>query len=146
MTTGQRDPVPAGSAGVAGQSTGVRSDALAPLPGGAAGAVPNGAPTPATSSTQQASARPEPWLAAEEAGEVRARWAELQVRFVDEPRASVQRADELAARVIRRLNETFDEERHRLQSRWSRGDDVSTEELRVALQRYRAFCERLLAT
>jgi hypothetical protein len=75
----------------------------------------------------------------------RARWDEIQVRFVDEPRESVEQADRLVAELMERLTATFDEERRSLESRWDAGDDVSTEDLRVALQRYRSFFGRLLA-
>jgi len=76
--------------------------------------------------------------------EFRSRWAEVQTEFVDTPREAVQRADELVADAIKRLAESFSEERTRLEGEWSCGGDVSTEDLRVALQRYRAFFQRLL--
>ncbi|HEX6399975.1 MAG TPA: hypothetical protein VF108_05835 [Actinomycetota bacterium] len=75
----------------------------------------------------------------------RARWDEIQVRFVDEPRESVEHADQLVAELMERLTTTFDEERRSLESRWDSGDDVSTEDLRIVLQRYRSFFGRLLA-
>lgn len=72
------------------------------------------------------------------------RWTDIQTAFVDEPRRAVERADELVAEVIKRLADSFAQERSRLEGQWGRGDDVSTEDLRVALQRYRAFFDRLL--
>ena len=72
------------------------------------------------------------------------RWTDIQTAFVDEPRHAVERADELVAEVIKRLAESFAGERSRLEGQWGRGDNVSTEDLRVALQRYRAFFDRLL--
>ena len=72
------------------------------------------------------------------------RWTDIQTAFVDEPRRAVERADELVAEVIKRLAESFAQERARLEGQWGRGDNVSTEDLRVALQRYRAFFDRLL--
>ena len=86
-----------------------------------------------------------PLLADEDAGGFRSRWNEIQVRFVDEPRGSVQKADGLVAEMMGRLTQMFSEERTRLESQWERGDDVSTEDLRIALQRYRSFFERLLS-
>jgi hypothetical protein len=74
----------------------------------------------------------------------RSRWTEVQTGFVDEPRQAVERADELVAEAIKRLAESFSEERGRLESQWARGGDVSTEDLRLSLQRYRSFFERLL--
>ena len=72
------------------------------------------------------------------------RWTDIQTAFVDEPRLAVERADELVAEVIKQLANSFAEERSRLEGQWGRGDNVSTEDLRVALQRYRAFFDRLL--
>ena len=76
--------------------------------------------------------------------ELRSRWQSLQARFVDDPRETVSDADSLVAELLRDLASTFDEARSRLESQWSSGEDVSTEELRVTLQRYRSFFERLL--
>ena len=84
-------------------------------------------------------------LADEDVGGFRSRWNEIQVRFVDEPKGSVQKADGLVAEMMGRLTQMFSEERTRLEGQWERGDDVSTEDLRIALQRYRSFFERLLS-
>jgi hypothetical protein len=75
----------------------------------------------------------------------RARWQELQIAFVDEPRDAVANADELVAELMQQLAKRFNQERASLEGQWSRGEDVSTEDLRVSLQRYRSFFERLLA-
>jgi hypothetical protein len=72
------------------------------------------------------------------------RWTDVQTAFVDEPRRAVERADELVAEVIKRLADSFAQERAKLEGQWGRGDNVSTEDLRLALQRYRAFFDRLL--
>ena len=72
------------------------------------------------------------------------RWTEIQTMFVDEPRTAVEQADTLVAEVIRELARVFAEERGQLESAWSRGTDVSTEDLRQALQRYRDFFHVLL--
>ena len=77
--------------------------------------------------------------------EFRSRWNEIQTGFVDEPRRAVEQADSLVAEVIKRLAETFANERTKLEGQWSRGEDVDTEDLRVALQRYRSFFDRLLS-
>jgi len=63
---------------------------------------------------------------------------------VDEPRRAVQQADSLVAEVMKRLAESFAKERGALESQWDRGDNVTTEDLRLALQRYRSFFDRLL--
>jgi hypothetical protein len=88
---------------------------------------------------------PHPFFADDEGRRFQALWHEVQVAFVDDPQGSVQKADELVAQVIQRLAEVFADERGGLESRWSRGTNVSTEELRVALRRYRAFFDRLLS-
>jgi len=79
-----------------------------------------------------------------EAKDFRTRWTDIQTGFVDEPRRSVEQADALVAEVIKRLANGFAEERSKLEGQWGRGDDVSTEDLRVALRRYRSFFDRLL--
>ena len=86
-----------------------------------------------------------PLLPQEEAGKFQSRWADVQTSFVDEPRRSVQEGDSLVAELMQRLASSFAEERKALEAQWDRGDDVSTEDLRVALQRYRSFFDRLLS-
>ncbi len=78
--------------------------------------------------------------------EFQRRWEDIQTRFVDEPRRAVEDADGLVATVMQQLAEGFALERERLESQWGRGEDISTEELRVTLQRYRSFFHRLLST
>ena len=74
------------------------------------------------------------------------RWKDIQTRFVDEPRGAVEDADGLVANLMQQLAEGFAKERERLEAQWGRGEDISTEDLRVALQRYRTFFQRLLST
>ena len=81
----------------------------------------------------------------QESADFRSRWETIQTGFVDEPRQTVEQADELVAQVMRRLAESFAAEREGLEEQWGRGDDVSTEDLRVTLQRYRSFFQRLLS-
>lgn len=76
---------------------------------------------------------------------LRSRWKEIQTAFVDEPRKAVEQADGLVASAMKRLAEVFAEERSKLEKQWDRGDNVSTEDLRVALQRYRTFFHKLLS-
>ncbi|HEU5404404.1 MAG TPA: hypothetical protein VFU86_23855 [Terriglobales bacterium] len=76
--------------------------------------------------------------------DLRGRWSNVQTGFVDEPRRAVEEADKLVAAVMKRLAEGFANERSGLEKQWARGDNVSTEDLRVALQRYRSFFDRLL--
>ena len=79
-----------------------------------------------------------------EMGEFRSQWIKIQTSFVDEPRGTVKDADKLVAAVMQRLAEGFANERSGLEKQWDRGDNVSTEDLRVALRRYRSFFDRLL--
>jgi len=86
-----------------------------------------------------------PLFSAGEAADFHSRWDAVQVSFVDEPRVAVQQADGLVAGAMKRLAEIFADERARLDEQWDRGGDVSTEDLRIALQRYRSFFGRLLS-
>jgi hypothetical protein len=76
---------------------------------------------------------------------LQSRWDTVQTGFVDEPRRAVEQADGLVAEVMKHLAETFADERARLEGQWGRGDNISTEDLRVALRRYRSFFDRLLS-
>jgi hypothetical protein len=84
-------------------------------------------------------------VAPEEAQRFRERWDESQRNFVDEPRISVEQADQLVAELMQSLAKGFASEREALESQWARGEKVSTEDLRQALQRYRSFFQRLLS-
>jgi hypothetical protein len=87
----------------------------------------------------------EPLFSEEEAGRFRERWQETQAAFVDEPREAARKADSLVAELMQKLADSFAKERETLEGQWDSGDDVSTEDLRIALQRYRSFFNRLLA-
>jgi hypothetical protein len=89
--------------------------------------------------------RAEPLLPADQTDRFRESWEEIQRDFVDRPRESVEQADALVADLMQRLAAGFSNERSRLESQWEGGDDVSTEDLRVALTRYRSFFQRLLS-
>jgi hypothetical protein len=98
----------------------------------------NSAPTDESSITA-------PLFSTPETNDFHARWDAVQVGFVDEPRRAVQDADGLVASAIQRLAQIFADERARLDKQWDRGDAVSTEDLRLALRRYRSFFGRLLS-
>jgi hypothetical protein len=83
-------------------------------------------------------------FSANERNELEQRWNEIQARFVDEPRGSVQEANALVSDLMDRLVSSFSEQRARLEGQWERGDDVTTEDLRMVLMRYRSFFGRLL--
>jgi hypothetical protein len=81
---------------------------------------------------------------ADEQDALRQRWTEIQTEFVDQPQRSVERANALVADLTERLVAGFRDEQARLEAQWDQGDEVSTEDLRVVLQRYRSFFSRLL--
>lgn len=119
-------------------------------------APPRGATAPPTRPQQQRAqnqrAEPRPdrdparsLLTGPDVDAVTRRWHEIQAGFVDAPRQAVQEADALVADLLNRLMQVFAAEREHLESQWSRGEDVSTEDLRLSLQRYRAFFQRLLS-
>jgi len=77
--------------------------------------------------------------------DLQARWDDIQTGFVDEPRSAVERADSLVAHAMQHLAEAFSRERAKLEHQWDSGENISTEDLRVAFQRYRSFFRRLLS-
>ena len=83
-------------------------------------------------------------FAPDDRNELEQRWTEIQTRFVDEPRGAVEAANALVDDLMNRLMSGFSEERSRLEQQWDRGDDVTTEDLRTVLQKYRSFFGRLL--
>ena len=87
-----------------------------------------------------------PLLRGAETEGFRARWTDVQTGFVDEPRRAVEQADGLVAELMQHLAKTFADERSRLEGQWDRGEDIHTDDLRTAFQRYRSFFERLLST
>jgi hypothetical protein len=87
----------------------------------------------------------EPLFADEERSSLDSRWNDIQANFVDEPREAVEQADALVSETIERLTKSFSRARSGLEGQWSQGEEVSTEELRVAIKRYRSFFNRLLA-
>jgi hypothetical protein len=74
-----------------------------------------------------------------------ARWDNVQAGFVDDPRECVQKADGLVSDVVKQLTAGFSNTRTQLEEQWARGEEASTEDLRVALKQYREFFQRLLA-
>jgi hypothetical protein len=80
----------------------------------------------------------------EESEHFRTRWNEIQGKFVDEPRSAVQQADALVSEVIEKITQMFANEHSSLEGQWNQGNDVTTEDLRLALQRYRSFFNRLV--
>ena len=79
------------------------------------------------------------------ADEFRRRWDAIQIGFVDDPRAAVRNADELVAAVLRSLAESFAEQRSGIEAGLGGQEQGNTENMRIALQRYRSFFQRLLS-
>lgn len=86
-----------------------------------------------------------PLFVPEAAEAFRSRWDAIQIGFVDDPNLSVRSADELVAQVMKSLAETFARERTQLEAQFKETEDTSTENLRIALCRYRSFFQRLLS-
>lgn len=97
-----------------------------------------------TSAPSNGGSMNEPLLSADDGEGFKQRWEQIQVRFVDEPQASVKEADDLVQELMQRLADNFAQERSRLDQQWERGEEASTEDLRTALQQYRSFFRRLL--
>jgi hypothetical protein len=76
---------------------------------------------------------------------LRSRWNDIQAGFVDDPRKCVQSADGLVSDVVQQLTNSFSNARSNLEEQWARGENISTEDLRLALKRYREFFEKMLA-
>ncbi|MGP3980085.1 hypothetical protein [Streptomyces sp. KR80] len=141
--------------------TAARPDDVPLMPGEATaeepvGAAPEAAPAveQAEGGTAEAAVPPKAEEPAEETGpllgreadEFHSRWQEIQSGFVDDPREAVHAADALVADVMQTLATSFAEHKQGLEEQWQRGEEVATEDLRVALRRYRSFFNRLLST
>ena len=122
------------------EQTGERIDAERAMP-----AESRAAGAAVVDRTDEGAARSTPLFPSEEGQEFRSRWDAIQAGFVDEPRRAVEQADGLVAEMMKRLAQVFADERGKLEEQWSRGDNISTEDLRVGLQRYRSFFDRLLS-
>jgi hypothetical protein len=97
------------------------------------------------SSDEHESSTAELLFADDDLAEMRGRWAAVQAAFVDDPKDCVQKADVLVSDLVDQLTTGFAHARSRLEEQWGRGEEASTEDLRVALMHYREFFERLLA-
>ena len=102
-------------------------------------------PSPAESAGALSSAGELRLFRETETSELSRRWSDIQASFVDQPRHAVGSADTLVAETMQRLAQTFAAARENLEKQWDRGEKVTTEDLRVTLQRYRAFFDRLLS-
>ncbi|MET8402874.1 hypothetical protein [Streptomyces sp900116325] len=101
--------------------------------------------TPGSSAPEQGQEN-EPLLGPEEAEAFQSKWQAVQTAFVDDPQDAVRTADALVAEVMQTLARSFAARKEGLESQWGRGEEVLTEDLRIAFQRYRSFFNRLLST
>ena len=126
----------------AAQRTDTSAQQLAP-----SAAVTDAAASPASSTPRSGdeSDRGAGLFAEHDLADLRNRWNDVQAGFVDDPRECVQRADGLVSSAVEQLTASFAQTRSRLEDQWSRGEEASTEDLRLALKRYRDFFDRLLA-
>ena len=161
VTNSQTDSAPAGSPPPAKEPTRPLEDPDQPPTSvsGAAheprGRLPEEVPEDLTAQTETGAAEAdrsaedgdrESLLPTDSTTDFQSHWEAIQTQFVDDPRRAVQDADGLVAMIMQQLAESFAQERDRLEGQWDRGEDISTEDLRVALQRYRTFFHRLLST
>jgi hypothetical protein len=93
----------------------------------------------------EAQEKPIALLSEDEVSDFQSCWNAIQTGFVDEPRSAVEDADGLVAEIMGRLTDIFAEELVCLEDQWTHSDDISTEQLRLTLQRYRSFFHRLLS-
>jgi hypothetical protein len=104
------------------------------------------APTEPTDVTPERESSTEEVLFADaDLTEMRGRWSAVQAAFVDDPKDCVQKADVLVSDLVEQLTSSFARARSSLEEQWARGEEASTEDLRLALMHYREFFERLLA-
>jgi len=87
----------------------------------------------------------EPLFSPDAARDFRASWDAVQIGFVDDPKQAVRQADQLVRQVLDDLGQTFSSERNAVDGGTDTANQASTENLRLALRRYRSFFQRLLS-
>ena len=139
--TGGTEQAPGGSAATVGTDpTTAQSVGTQPLPARTVETDPSTAATVGNDPSTE-----ESLFGNDKLSDLRSRWDHVQSGFVDDPRECVQQADGIVSDVVDQLTTGFSEVRSRLEAQWARGEEASTEDLRLALKRYREFFERLLA-
>ncbi|WP_327683309.1 hypothetical protein [Streptomyces sp. NBC_00467] len=123
-----------------GERTAPATDDMRPS---ATGSTPK---TPRKTDTPSHDEEAVPLLDSGTEGDLRSRWSDIQQGFVDDPQAAVRSADALVAEVMQLLATTFAEHKDGLEKQWHQGNEVATEDLRIALRQYRSFFDRLLTT
>ena len=84
------------------------------------------------------------WLITEDIDDLQSRWNSIQIAFVDDPRISVKQAAELVAEAKKQFEQALSDQISLLAEQWTDKTDLSTEDLRITLQGYRSFLNRLL--
>ncbi len=103
------------------------------------------APAPDQPSPSPQDVRPEEFFPPDRRAQLKGTWVDIQSAFIDEPKRAVQNADGLVKEILGSVSQKFESARHSLEVEWNRGEQASTEALRIALQRYRALFDRLLS-
>ncbi len=112
---------------------------------GAASDQPAPSPRPDQPAPAAQDVRPEEFFPPDRRQQLRGTWVDIQSAFIDEPKRAVQNADNLVKEILGAVSQKFEGARHSLEAEWNRGEQASTESLRIALQRYRALFDRLLS-
>jgi len=118
--------------------------AATPVERGVGLAEPTVSPGPGVTKATAERKGGSPLLPHEQVEEWQAAWISIQAGFVDEPRSSVERADQLVERVTQHLTRTLADQRSKLVAKWSQEEDASTEDLRNTLRSYHQFFDALL--
>ncbi|MFI7605701.1 hypothetical protein ACIBTV_11315 [Micromonospora sp. NPDC049366] len=88
-------------------------------------------------------AEPASLFDADTAQNFRDRWRDVQLRFVDDPRAAAAEAQAMVEEAIEALSAALTAQRNTLGA-WQETGSADTEELRMAVRRYRDFLDRVL--
>jgi hypothetical protein len=144
----QAAPVPADPTAQSAEPSSASAEPSQPAETASGEAAPTTVDAPAApaqhSRAERESSTEEVLFADDELAEMRGRWTAVQAAFVDDPKECVQKADVLVSDLVEQLTTSFANARSRLEEQWARGEEASTEDLRLALMHYREFFERLL--
>lgn len=150
--TGRQDPDPAYADQQSPDRSGTAAEGTMPAeprrgddmghPEGAGG-VGSATPRASTAGSDTDADSREPLVSTERADSYGSRWDAVKGTFVDEPRRAVAEADALVGELLTELETLFREQRRSIEHGLDT-DETSTEDMRLALRRYRSFFDRLL--
>lgn len=135
---------PADHAAAAGDGTPAVSGTVAAVPTTTSSTIASTASSGTASGTSTGSGDLERLVPANRVDEYTSRWDAVKGEFVDEPRQAVAEADKLVGELLDELDQLFRKQRSDLEHGLD-ADEASTEDLRLALRKYRSFFDRLLA-